>query len=244
LTEDSPSLRRTGYTLVIGDDGEDRAWVMAALRWAHMEAAAATEAELLQHPDWVPPWLVILDDVAGGDARREAQARIKVHPALKGVPLLILSFEADIDSYSGAITKGAAAYLVKPVGAEELTTAARKLSDWLGAGDESEKRRRLRRPLLMKIDVDIRARRMRIPGELLDASGTGCRIEVKEELYPGEMVRVILHGPDDSSHVALGAEVRWHRASPEGGHEAGLRFTGTTALLAGKLLGFASTGTT
>jgi DNA-binding response OmpR family regulator len=244
LTEDTPSLRRTGYTLVIGEEGEDRAWVMAALRWARMEAAAATEAELFQHPDWVPPWLVILDDVAGGEARRKSQARIRAHPALKGVPVLILSFEGDIDSYSGAITKGAAAYLVKPVGAEELTTVARKLSDWIGAGDQTEKRRRLRRPILMKIDVDIRARRLRIPGELVEASGTGCRIEVGQELYPGELVRVILHGPDDSTHVALGAEVRWHDPGPKGEHVAGLRFTGTTALLAGKLLGFASTGTT
>ncbi len=39
---------------------------------------------------------------------------MKAHPALQGVPLLILAYDADIDSYSGAITQGAAAYLVKP----------------------------------------------------------------------------------------------------------------------------------
>ena len=41
------------------------------------------------------------------------------------MPLLILAYDDDIDSYSGAITQGAAAYLVKPVSDDELTDAAR-----------------------------------------------------------------------------------------------------------------------
>ncbi len=99
-----------------------------------------------------------------------------------GVPLLILAYDNDIDSYTGALTKGAAGYLIKPVGADEFTAAAQKLCDWKRNADRSEKRRRLRRPLLMKVDVDIRARKVRVPGELVDASGAGCRIELKEEL--------------------------------------------------------------
>jgi hypothetical protein len=69
-------------------------------------------------------------------------------------------------------------------------------------------------------------------------------VEVDETLAPGEHVRVILHSHEDTTHVALGAEVRWNRVSEAGVREAGLKFTGTTALLAGKLLGFASTGLT
>jgi len=244
LSEESSSPHRHGYTLVVGGEGEDTAWVLAALEWAGMEASVITEEGLHEHDDWVPPHLVILDDVLGGAARREAQARLRSHPSLRGVPILILSYDGDIDSYSGAITKGAAAYLVKPVSAEELTLAAGKLSGWMGSQDRTEKRRRLRRPLLMRIDVEVRARKTRTAGQLLDASGTGCRVELGEAVQPGDAVRVILHGVDDSTYVALGAEVRWHRLSPAGVHLAGLRFTGTTALLAGKLLGFASTGTT
>jgi CheY-like chemotaxis protein len=244
LSEESSSPHRTGYTLVVGPEGEDTAWVLSALQWAGMEASVITEEGFHEHDDWVPPHLVILDDVVGGAARREAQARLRAHPTLKGVPILVLSYDADIDSYSGAITRGAAAYLVKPVSAEELTLAAGKLSGWLGSQDRTEKRRRLRRPLLMKIDVEVRARKARTSGHLLDASGTGCRVEMGEPVQPGEAVRVILHGVDDSTYVALGAEVRWCRPRPTGEYVAGLQFTGTTALLAGKLLGFASTGTT
>lgn len=81
-------------------------------------------------------------------------------------------------------------------------------------------------------------------GHFNDVSGSGCRVEVPMTLKPGDMLRVILHSQDASTHVALGVEVRWVRASPTGTTEAGCRFTGTTALLAGKMLGFVSSGLT
>jgi response regulator RpfG family c-di-GMP phosphodiesterase len=217
---------------------------MATLEGAGLEVAAATDQEVGLATDWVPPHLVILDDSGGRDERRVRQAFLLGHPNLQGVPLLVLAYDADIDSYSGAITKGAAAYLVKPVDPEELVISAKRLCGWMGASDHTERRRRLRRPLLMKVDVDIRSRKVRVPGQMLDASGTGCRVEVGEEIAPGELLRVILHAHEDSTHVALGAEVRWHTVGQGGAHLLGLKFTGTTALLAGKILGFASTGST
>ena len=245
MEDDSEAAEpRAGYAMVVGAAGEDRDWVQNSLQWGGIEAAAHTEDEVHASSDWVPPALLVLDDVEGGDGKRESQQRLRKHPAFRGVPLLLLSYDADIDNYTSAITRGAAAYLVKPLPAEELVEAAKKLMDWQGSKDRTEKRRRLRRPLLMKVDVDIRARKLRVDGRLVDASGTGCRIELAEELQVGENVRVILHGHEETTHVALGAVVRWHRVTPEGLHVAGLRFSGTTALLAGKLLGFASTGLT
>jgi len=227
---------------VVGPAGEDRAGAAAILGTAGLEVAEATEAEVLGAPDQAPPILVVLDDSRGRAARDAAQARLKRHPALQGVPLLILAYDADIDSYSGAITQGAAAYLVKPVDPEEFADAARRLSGWRGRGDLTEKRRRVRRPLLMKVDVELRRDKRRLPGQLLDASGGGCRVEVAEEVAAGELVRVTLHTHDDSTHVALGGEVRWHAAVPAPAHQLGLRFTGSTAAMAGQLLGFAASG--
>jgi len=235
---------RQGYALIVGPVGPDRDWAAVTLQQAGLEVAAATEEEILGGRDWVPPTLVVLDDQGTRDERKASQRRLQAHPSFVGVPLLILAYDNDIDSYTGALTKGAAGYLIKPVGADEFTAAAQKLCDWKRNADRSEKRRRLRRPLLMKVDVDLRARKVRVPGELVDASGAGCRIELKEPLMVGDLVRIILHGHEDSTHVALGAEVRWHRVAPSGVHVVGVRFTGTTALLAGKLLGFASTGLT
>ena len=225
---------------MIGPPGEDRWAAAAILGAAHIEVAEATEAELLAAPDWAPPGVVFLDDSRGRAARDAAQERLKSHPALQGVPLVILAYDSDIDSYSGAITQGAAAYLVKPVSPDELAEAARRLAGWKGRGDRTEKRRRTRRALLMKVDVEVRSSKRRIQGQLLDASGSGCRVEVPEEVAAGELVRVTLHSHEESTHVALGAEVRWHVATSAGAHEVGLRFTGSTAAMAGQLLGFAS----
>lgn len=243
MTEEAAGSR-AGYTLVVGPEQGDRAWIEKTLEAAGQEVAVATADEVRLAADLVPPHLVILDDSGGREDRQAHQSFLLHHPNLRGVPLLIVAYDADIDSYSGAISKGAAAYLVKPVAPEELVLAAQRLSGWMGASDRTEKRRRLRRPLLMKVDVDIRSRKVRVPGQMLDASGTGCRVEVAEEIARGELVRVILHAHEDSTHVALGAEVRWHRVSEDGAHLLGLKFTGTTALLAGKILGFASTGST
>ena len=160
------------------------------------------------------------------------------------MPVAILAYDADIDSYGDAITKGAAAYLIKPVNADELLEVARKLTGWMGASDRTEKRRRLRRPLLMKVEIEVRARKIKVLGQIVDVSGGGCRVELKEPLEVGELLRIELHGHEASTHVTLGAEVRWHRVTEDGSHVGGLKFTGTTALLAGKILGFVSTGMT
>jgi CheY-like chemotaxis protein len=240
----APSDLTYRYTLVVGPDGPDRAFVEAVLIKSGLEVAASAEADLT--PDIVPPALVLLDDSGAKAQRMEAFHRLRHHPALRGVPLAMLAYDADIDSYSEAITKGAAAYLVKPANAEELVEVVRKLCGWMGETDRTEKRRRLRRPLLMKVDVEIRSRRVRVPGQIIDVSGGGCRVELKEPLEVGEHVRVVLHGHESTTHVTLGGEVRWHRVSPDDPalHVCGLRFTGTTALLAGKILGFVSTGLT
>jgi len=232
------------YTLVVGPDGADRAFLEGVLIQSGVEVAASTERDLT--PDIVPPALVVLDDSGGKAERMEAFRRLRHHSALRGVPVVVLAYDADIDSYSDAITKGAAAYLVKPVNADELVAAVRKISGWMHETDRTEKRRRLRRPLLMKVDVEIRSRHVKVPGQIIDVSGGGCRIELKESLAIGDHVRVVLHGHESTTHVTLGGEVRWHRDSPDDPalRVCGLKFTGTTALLAGKILGFVSTGMT
>jgi hypothetical protein len=50
-------------------------------------------------------------------------------------------------------------------------------------------------------------------------------------------VRLTLYGGEGSTDLALAAEVRWRRRSPDGPQVAGLKFTGTAAVLAGRLLG-------
>jgi CheY-like chemotaxis protein len=203
----------------------------------------ATEGDALVERNLAPPHLVVIDDSGSRAERMATLRRLQAHPALKGVPVLMLAYDSDIDSFTDAITKGTSAYLVKPVGPDELVAVARRLSGWIGTIDKTERRRRGRRPLIMKVEIHLRAQHTRLMGQILDVSGTGCRIELPAEVQKGDLLRLVLQGQDDSTHVALGVDVRWCRPT-KGGYLAGCRFTGTTALLAGKLLGFVSTGST
>lgn len=230
--------------LVVGRPGPERAAIEQTLRGATLEVAAGSEADVLVTPDLMPPVLLVLDDPGGQPERLATLRRLMGHPSLHGVPIIVLSPDQDIDSYSSTLTKGAAAYLVKPVAPTELLAIVRKLYEWMGTHDRTEKRRRMRRPLIMNVDVDVRASHQKLAGHLLDVSGGGCRIELSSPVPVGETIRIILHGYDASTYVALGADVRWHRQIAPGVHAIGCRFTGTTALLAGKLLGFVSTGLT
>lgn len=237
MTGDSPDQISYQYTLVVGEDGPDRAWLEGILMRGGLEVAACTESELLGLADVVPPRLVILDDSSTREERMSTFASLRGHSSLAGVPLVVLAYDADIDSFSAAITRGAAAYLAKPVPAEEVVAVAHKISGWLNSTDRTEKRRRLRRPLLLRVDVEVRDRGLVVPGQIVDVSGSGCRIELGQPLGHREAVRITLHGVEGSTDLTLAAEVRWHREAPAGGHVVGAKFTGTAAVLAGRMLG-------
>lgn len=229
---------------MVGRPGAEREAIEQILRGTTHEVAGGSEADVLVTSDLMPPVLLVLDDPGGQTERLSTLRRLMAHPALQGVPIIVLSPDDDMDSYSSTLTRGAAAYLVKPVDPPRLLEVVRKLHEWVGTHDRTEKRRRLRRPLIMNVDVDLRSSGRKLAGHLMDVSGGGCRIELTDPVEVGQSVRIILHGYDASTYVALGADVRWHRQIAPGVHAIGCRFTGTTALLAGKLLGFVSTGLT
>jgi CheY-like chemotaxis protein len=232
-----------GYILVVGHASASREATEAVLQGAGLAVAATTAEEAFLALDLMPPKLVLFDDAHEAD-RRGTLKRLRGHPALQGVPVVVLSQESDIDSFGSAITGGAAAYLIKPIHDEALISVARRLCGWTGRGDETEKRRRLRRPLLMKVEVESRSDKRQLRGEIVDASSGGCRIEMEEELPKGAIVRIVLCAPDAVTYLALGGEVRWHSRLGDGRVAHGVRFTGTTALLAAKVLGFtAASGT-
>jgi hypothetical protein len=154
--------------------------------------------------------------------------------------VVVLAYDADIESFSTAITRGAAAYLVKPVAAEEIVAVAHKISGWLRSSDRTEKRRRLRRPLILRVDVEIIDQQGVYPGQIVDVSGSGCRIELKHPLEQGHSVRLTLYGVEGSTDLTLAAEVRWARPAHDGTQVAGVKFIGTAAVLAGRLLGTVS----
>jgi FixJ family two-component response regulator len=227
------------YALIVSDSETNQLALEDILSTAGFEVASAPAERLLGMHDLVPPRLVILDDAQDLAGRKELQKALMRHPPLVGVPLILMSRDSDIDSFSAAIADGAAAYLKKPVEPGDLVDLAKRLVDWTGGGEWTEKRRRVRRPLILKVQMQYRSSGRRIAGQIIDASSGGCRVEVPEAVPAGEKVQVVLQDQEGGdTFLALGAEVRWHDPRGEGTHEIGLRFTGTTALLAGKILGF------
>jgi CheY-like chemotaxis protein len=225
------------YTLIVGPDSPDRAWLESVLMRGGLEVAACTEDELLVMPDIVPPQIVVLDDSSRREQRMATFANLRAHAALAGTPIVVLSYDADMESFSGAITRGAAAYLAKPVPPEEIVSAVHKITGWLSSVDRTEKRRRVRRPLLMRVDVAVDGREGTVAGQMIDVSGKGCRVELPWALGVGANVHLNLYGLEGSTDILLGGEVRWHRPVPGGAYVVGVRFTGTSAVLAGRLLG-------
>lgn len=232
-------LEGRSYALIVSSDESSQNELVAILSTAGFEVAAATPEQLLGMHDLIPPRLVVLDDTSSLAERKEVQKALMRHRPLIGVPLLVLAQDAEIDSFSAAITDGAAAFLRKPIDGADLVAAAKRLVDWTDAGEWTEKRRRVRRPLILKIHVQFRETRVRVPGQMLDASSGGCRVELGQAVAPGEKIQLVLHDQDGGeTFLALGAKVRWHCQIDEKRHEIGLRFSGTTALFAGKILGF------
>lgn len=230
------------YTLIVGPDSPDRAWLESVLMRGGLEVAACSEEELLAMPDIVPPQIVVLDDSSRREQRMATFANLRAHAALIGAPIVVLAYDADMDSFSGAITRGAAAYLAKPVPPEDIVAVVHKITGWLSSVDRTEKRRRLRRPLVMRVDVSVEGREGAVAGEMIDVSAKGCRVGIPWAVADtGDAVRITLYGLEGSTDLALSGEVRWRRAVPDGSHVIGLRFTGTSALIASRLLGALTT---
>lgn len=225
------------YTLIVGPDSPDRAWLESVLMRGGLEVAACSEEELLAMPDIVPPQIVVLDDSSRREERMASFSNLRAHAALVGTPLVVLAYDADIESFSAAITRGAAAYMAKPVPPEEIVSVVHKITGWLSSVDRTEKRRRLRRPLLMRVDVSVDGREGAVAGQMIDVSAKGCRVELPWALDEGAGLRLTLYGLEGSTDLRLGGEVRWHRPVPGGAHVVGIRFTGTSAVMASRLLG-------
>ena len=80
-----------------------------------------------------PPELVMLDVSMPGELDGYAVARrLRVHPATKDLPIIMLTAHAQEDAERKALAAGANAYLVKPFDAERLLELIERL---LGVGD-------------------------------------------------------------------------------------------------------------
>jgi len=134
-----PTTTRAPFVIVIVEDSdEDFDTVQEAVKLAGFPAEvfrAATGGDGLsvlraQAPN--RPALVLMDLNTPGTDGREALAAIKVDPALKSVPVVVLSTSANPKDIVFCYAAGANAYHVKPVRhLDHLTVLIDLLTYWL-----------------------------------------------------------------------------------------------------------------
>lgn len=234
-----PTARPRRYTMIVGGSGEAGEEALRRLRACGLEVEHGSEDVLRDETDRIAPALVVLETDGAAGERHAALARLRALPILASVPVLVLGRETDIDSFTGAITGGGAAYLVKPVAEGVLETTARRLSGWNDDPAMREKRRHVRRPVLLAADVELRTSHRAVVGDIVEVSSAGCQLDLPEAVAQGDKLRITPRAAVGSTHMALGGEVRWHRAVANGRHMAGVQFTGRTAVFAPSVFGVA-----
>src|SRR5688500_14523643 len=170
------------HVRVLGPAGVQRARIEDALRGAGFDPVPGTRP---------PVVAVVLGEAA--------------HPRWPEPPTIVVSSKTDIDSFTTAITSGAAAYLVAPFEAVELIAAVRRLARWKPPAPGTSTRRKSRRPLLLEVDLEIGGRTFR--GHLVDVSADGCRVETRGRVRRGAEARLTPRALGSSTGIALGATV-------------------------------------
>lgn len=233
----TPPSTRTA--VVIGAPGADRAVVEVTLRDAGLQVTSLSEQDALASRALGAPSVVVLDDGSDRAERERIQARLLSHPRLHGAPLIVVADECTVESFASAISKGAAAYLARPLVADDFRDAALRLAAWPGVDtrDHDVRRMRIRRPLLLDIDFEVEGRPGRARGLILDVSAGGCRMELPRPVKRGVVVAFIPRACERSTDIRMSGVVRWHRVTPEGRHLAAVRFTGPGGMLAAQILG-------
>lgn len=99
--------------VVVASDGEE------AVGWL---------SGVVARPDADVPALILLDRHLPGRSGLDVLRWIHAEPALRSVPVLVLTASSDVDGISEAYALGARSYLVKPVGFEALSDVVRGLS--------------------------------------------------------------------------------------------------------------------
>jgi hypothetical protein len=195
--------------------GAERDRIEEALRWGGLEPTGDSGDGVVA---------VVLDGLAG--------------PQSLEVPTIVISSKTDIDSFSNAITSGAAAFLNTPVAPAELTSTVHRLAQWKPPPAGTSTRKRSRRPMLLDVDLLIDGRLVR--GHLVDVSAGGCRVEAYGRVRRGSVVRLTPRALGTSTGIALAATVtrtrRLDSIQPPV-CEVALRWSGTSALLAARIFG-------
>jgi CheY-like chemotaxis protein len=236
--------------LVVGGSPEDGLWLEDALKPTGLPIAVRPLEEALasggaprdgdNKDTGARMDVVVLHERRQREDLLASLERIRADPALGDVPLVVVDHERDIERFTAAVARGAAACVCPPLDPTYLRATVLRLARWRDGTDTRERRKRRRRPLLLRVDVHLPGPRT-VEGLLRDVSATGCRIELAERVAPGTEISITPYGYDASLEFRLGAKVRRYVALQPGLHMLACRFVGTGAVMAPRLFALRTT---
>lgn len=134
-------MTRIPTILLVDDMYTIRAFVKGILRpfgWKLLEAGDAKEALALCQREL--PDVVVSDVNMPGMTGIELCQRLKTLPKCAGIPVVLLTGEKDAATREAGLAAGAAAYLKKPIDADELERTLKRLVDGIHPPPENTKR--------------------------------------------------------------------------------------------------------
>jgi CheY-like chemotaxis protein len=224
--------------LVVGGSPEDGRWLEDALRPTGLPVvvlpleealAAGGAAQAGRRVD-----VVVLHERRRREDLLASLDRIRGDAALRDAPLVVVDHERDIERFTAAVARGAAACLCPPIDPAHLRLTVIRLSRWSNTPGGDERRTRRRRPLLLRVDLHLPDARV-VEGLMRDVSATGCRVETGERVAPGTEVSITPYGYDASLEFRIGAVVRRYVLVAAGLHMLACRFVGSGAVMAPRL---------
>lgn len=233
--------------LVVGGSPEDGRWLEDALRPSGLpivvrgiDDALAPRDERERRPH---PSVVVLHERRRREDLLDSLDRVRADPALGRVPLVVVDHERDIERFTAAVSRGAAACVCPPLDPAHMRATVSRLARWREAVGPGDRRRRRRRPLLLRVDMHLPGGRV-LGGLLRDVSTSGCRIESPERVEPGTAVAITPYGYDASLEFRIGAVVRRNAALAPDLHMLACGFAGTGAVLASRIFAIRAPGPT
>ena len=116
--------------LVVVEDDEDFQFVLRQWLAPRFDLVLLPHGEeLFDEIDGLRPDAVMLDlQLPGPDGLRLCH-RLRRHPRMAGVPILILTGRQDTDAFLGSIEVGASSFMLKPVTKDELRRRLKSLME-------------------------------------------------------------------------------------------------------------------
>ena len=122
--------------LIVDDELDNRELLQIILGWeGFLTETAASGEEALVSAARQPPDLMLLDLMMPGFDGCEVLIELKRNPALRHVPVVILSALTDRATQVRVLDAGAAAFLVKPIERADLTRQVRSVLCLTAAAD-------------------------------------------------------------------------------------------------------------